>query len=255
LLNLCLNARDAMNGQGVLTVSTNIVAREELKAKFPAAAHNSYVTISVTDTGEGMEPETLRRIFEPFFTTKERGKGTGLGLSVVYGIVDAHGGLIDVQSTLNAGSTFQLFFPVSDQITLFAEEDAQAPQPSAQGTGTILVAEDEPALRTMMARLLKDHGYEVLSVGDGKQGLELFKQQSGKIDLVITDIDMPRLDGSAMIRELKNLKSDLPIIVMSGYLDPELRALLQALGVAEFCQKPFTPNNLLRVVRKLAGEG
>jgi signal transduction histidine kinase len=200
LLNLCVNARDAINdlapltsSHGLLTIRTEVVPRSVLKGHADARA-SRYVCISVSDFGKGMDEDTKEKIFEPFFTTKEPGKGTGWGLAVVYGVVKAHRGFIDVESKMNVGSTFRLYLPVSDDSVGEGELVGAGSGGIWEGTETILLVEDEDGLRHLMKSVLEDSGYRALTAKDGIEAIRLYAEHKDEIALVFTDLGLPRLE-------------------------------------------------------------
>ena len=251
LMNLALNARDAMPSGGVLTFRT---ANETLGN---GAAQSStelepgeYVMLQVSDTGTGMDPATQTRIFEPFFTTKGQGKGTGLGLSTVYGIVKQSGAAISVVSALGAGTTFSVYFPRTDGLALArsAEKDVDAP---LSGTETILLVEDDAAVRDLVERVLKSRGYRVLAAQHGGDALQLAAGGDSDIDLVLTDIVMPAMSGRELVEALRSRRPEMRVLFMSGYTDDEIvRRGLHDTRMS-FIQKPFTAQNLAMQVRKV----
>jgi two-component system cell cycle sensor histidine kinase/response regulator CckA len=197
-----------------------------------------------------MNPAVIQRIFEPFFTTKEIGKGTGLGLSVVYGIVNAHAGFVDVESSPGQGSTFKVYLPVQDEPDF--EPDrliGRSLMSSLDGNETILIVEDEDGLRQMLDTVLRLHGYTPLFAKDGIEGVEAFKKNSETIDVLVTDIGLPRLDGLSMIKQIRLIKPKLKVLACSGFLNPELRAALAQEEISDFIQKPFQPEHVLERIR------
>jgi PAS domain S-box-containing protein len=195
LLNLCVNARDAMPSGGTLTINTRIVSSITLRSHHPDAAASSYVCIEVSDTGEGITPETQKRIFEPFFTTKEKGKGTGLGLAVVFGVVQTHKGFIDVNSELGKGTTFRLYLPVSQVPEPISVKEEETLEDIPGGTETLLVVEDEEMLMMSLKMVLGDKGYTVLSAKDGLTALKIYHERKEDIALVLTDLGLPNMSG------------------------------------------------------------
>lgn len=249
LLNLCLNARDAMPKGGKLVLkAADVQVDDEFVRTNPDAKAGPYVVISVTDTGCGMPPEILDRIFDPFFTTKELGKGTGLGLSTALGIVKSHGGFFQVASELGRGSEFKLFFPaVTD-----AEADPVATEtvipPRGHGE-LILVVEDEAALRPVIQQTLSDNGYRVLLAGDGTEAVALYRQKQAEIKVILTDLMMPGADGLATIRGFIGINPKVLIVAMSGLeAPPELEVLGK--NVRAFLAKPFTCAVLLETLKE-----
>ncbi len=249
LLNLCVNARDAMEDGGTLTMSTRLAGYADLEAKFPDCKHVSHVQINVSDTGMGMTGAITQRIFEPFFTTKEIGKGTGLGLSVVYGIVRAHGGYVDVESAPGQGSTFRVYLPVQDDFAPDHDQAGKTALTSLSGNETILLVEDEEGLRQMLRSSLSKYGYRILEAKDGLEAVEVFRRNAASIDLLFTDIGLPGLDGLSVIREVRAIKPTIKVLASSGFLNPELRVSLAQQSITEFLQKPFLPEQVLERVR------
>src|SRR5688572_19571431 len=246
LLNLAINARDAMPKGGTLTFRTaNCVVEAEGSpaGEEYAMTPGDYVLLRVRDTGVGMDEDIRRRIFEPFFTTKEVGKGTGLGLSTVYGIVKQSGGYVRVDSTPGRGSEFWIYLPrtraTPDKIV------ARPHRQNGSATGTVLVAEDEPAVRDALERILTAAGYTVLQAPDGAQALELFTSLRGKVDLLITDIVMPVMDGRELARRCVEQKKTLKVIFLSGYTQESLLSRQTFEDGAEFIEKPFVRDAIL----------
>ena len=251
LLNLVLNSRDAMPLGGRLSIETLVTELTESYAKQrPGVAirPGSYAVVAVSDTGHGMGPETLGHLFEPFYTTKPIGKGTGLGLATVYGIVKQSQGYVWAYSELGQGTTFKIYLPLdasSVAPTAMAE-------PPARATGeTVLLVEDEPAVRIMTSRALQEFGYGVIEASGGHQALGVLERKDTPIDLLITDVILPGMDGPELARRAAELTSDLPVLFISGYTDAEIvrRGLLQE--GQPFLQKPFTPEALAVQVTRL----
>lgn len=255
ILNLCLNSRDAMPKGGLITIEAKKVSKEKIKEKFPNADGEIYVQISVTDTGLGIDEETRRRIFDPFFTTKMKERGTGLGLSVVYGIMQAHKGYIDVDSNPGEGSTFSLYFPVESSITKKENENVEKTSPAfLGGTETILLVEDEEFLLEMMSFLFQSQGYKVFSARDGVEAIEVFQNHHDEIDLILSDLGLPRIMGKDLFLELKEIDPNATVIFASGYFEPEIRAELIKIGAKGFVQKPYIPDEVLQLIRKILDE-
>jgi PAS domain S-box-containing protein len=238
LINLAANARDAMPEGGRLTITT---ANMPAHSRPTVAEGGDQVLLSASDTGAGIAPEAIAQLFEPFFTTKEQGRGTGLGLAICYGIVRQHGGEIAVESTPGSGATFTISLP--------AVRERPAPRPPAapdvrpHGNETILLAEDEAAVRALAARLLRAQGYSVLEAAHGGDALDVAARHPGPIDLLLTDVVMPQLGGPALAARLLAERPTLPVLYMSGYTDGEVSP-----GAA-LIQKPFAPAELMRAVR------
>jgi two-component system cell cycle sensor histidine kinase/response regulator CckA len=247
LLNLGLNARDAMPAGGTLTISTSAVVVDASEATERAAGPRpgAYVALKVSDTGMGMDPHVKARIFEPFFTTKELNRGTGLGLATVYGIVKQSDGYIDVTSAPNAGASFQVLLPRMSTVS----EVAATPLRRAQsGSGLVLLVEDQEAVRRVISNHLRRAGYTVLQAGDGRSALEI-AQTNGAIDLLLTDVVMPQMNGRVLAARLEQVRPDIKVLYMTGYSDDaevtrEIRERSRPM-----LQKPFTSEALLHAVR------
>lgn len=255
LMNLSVNARDAMPQGGRLTIKTaNVILDKSYAKGRPGVKPGQYAMLAVSDTGVGMGRETIDKIFEPFFTTKAPGKGTGLGLATVYGIVKQHGGNIWVYSEPGRGTTFKIYLP---QTTGDAQpEQVAKKQPErAVGKGTILVVEDETAVRKLACNILHSHGYEVLEAGSSPEALRLAETHGGPIDLLLTDVVMPQMNGRELYRQIASLRPDMKVLYMSGYTDDVIAHHGVLDGQIEFLQKPFTVDGLVRKVREmLTGE-
>jgi PAS domain S-box-containing protein len=250
LLNLALNARDAMPNGGVLRIETaNVVLDESYVAakNLQMMKPGPYVMLMVSDTGRGMDRETLSRVFEPFFTTKDVGEGTGLGLSTVYGIVKQSGGFIWPYSEVGHGTAFKIYLPIihAEHGTLSVTQQG----PAEGGKETVLIAEDDASVRGVLARTLRDYGYTVLEAADGNEALEVAAGARLRPDLLIADVVMPRMNGRQLWRELIKRWPDLPVLFISGYtgFDAVSRGLLEE--GREFLQKPLDPDELARRVR------
>ena len=252
LLNLCVNARDAMTSSGTLTLTAqNLELTEPRDILFRKMPAGRYVQMDVQDTGSGIAPDVMNRIFEPFFTTKEIGKGTGLGLSTALGIVRNHGGHLDVQSRVGAGTTFSLFLPAHMGDPEAAQSDRRGPA-LARGAGeTILIIEDEESVRMITKQTLESHGYHALAAEDGPTGLGLFAANRNAVSLVITDMMMPRMDGAVVIRELRRENPALPILATSGVNEDGSEERARSAGVNRVLVKPFSAEILLCAVRDL----
>lgn len=260
IVNLTVNARDAMPNGGTITVRTrNITERESQRLGLEGMPIGEYVAIEVADTGTGMAPEVLEKIFEPFFTTKGVGKGTGLGLSTVYGIVKQSGGFIYADSTPGKGTTFQVYLPrfipeveedVAPSTTPAREKEAQ-PAKSADltGVGRVLLVEDEDVVRSFAVRALTRQGYEVLEASDGQEALDIVAEHEGAIDIVVTDVVMPEMDGPTMFRELRKTNPSIKVIFVSGYPNEAFRETLGTEEVA-FLPKPFSLPQLAEKVKE-----
>ncbi|MEK7263201.1 MAG: ATP-binding protein, partial [Bacteroidota bacterium] len=252
LLNLCVNARDAMPKGGTLSFKTSTVLLEQLNKKYADAHDNEYVCMQVSDTGTGIEREILERIFEPFFTTKERGKGTGLGLSVVYGTVKSHRGFIDVQSEDGKGTTFFLYFPVQPLgVEKIKKHTERLTSKTLKGSETILLVEDEESLMEVLVSLLEEAGYNVISAEDGEEAVAMFSEFHKDIAIVVSDLGLPRLSGWEAYLKMKEIQPRIKAILASGYLDPAIRAQMNKEGVRDFMQKPYDPQAILQKIREV----
>jgi two-component system, cell cycle sensor histidine kinase and response regulator CckA len=253
LLNLCVNGRDAMPDGGSLIVKTHTVDGAALRGHH-ATVDGYYVCIEVSDTGTGMEETIRKRIFEPFFTTKDVGKGTGLGLSVVYGIVQNHGGFIEVESQSGAGTCFRLYLPASSsgashkQPPLDLDIETTA---TSIGTATVLLVEDEENMLNILERILLEHGYKVLKAADGEKALEIYRCHEHTIDAVLLDIGLPKISGRDVFLEIKNDNPNVKIIVASGYLEPELKAEVNRAGVNHFLHKPYMLDEVVKALQSV----
>ncbi|WP_454684591.1 cell cycle histidine kinase CckA [Ancylobacter moscoviensis] len=259
IVNLAVNARDAMPEGGTLSIRTANVSVEQAaqyaEAGLPAADH---VLVEVADTGTGIPPAILDKIFEPFFSTKEVGKGTGLGLSTVYGIVKQTGGTLQVDSEVGKGSVFRVFLPrhVPESVELAPKAvEPEAPVKAADltGRGTLLLVEDEEAVRAFAARALVSRGYQVLEAGSGIEALEVMGEHAGEVDLILSDVVMPEMDGPTLLKELRATHPDIKVIFMSGYAEEAFAKNLPEGADFGFLPKPFTLKQLIEAVKKSMG--
>ena len=250
LMNLCLNARDAMPEGGRLLVETaSVRLDEEYVEHNPYIEAGRYVSIKVSDTGIGMDEKTRERVFEPFFTTKGPDKGTGLGLSMVYGIVKQHGGFIHVYSELGKGTTFKVYFPAVEALP-DAVVETRLEETVRGGTETILLAEDEEPVRNLAERALKELGYKVLVARNGEEAIDVFRQ-NGDIVLVVSDVIMPKKGGKEACEEMRKANPNLKVIFMSGYTANAIHDSFVLIAGVPFLPKPFSPSSLARKVREV----
>jgi CheY-like chemotaxis protein len=253
IMNLALNAQDAMPSGGRIQIETsNVVLDEEYSYLHAEAKPGAYTVLSCTDTGSGMAPEVRTRVFEPFFTTKPKGKGTGLGLATVYGTVKQSGGYISVYSEAGHGTTFKIYFP-SDDSPAEAEPNLSlgTELADAESGMTILVADDEDAVRKAVCRILIRFGYNVLEAENGAVALRILDSYTGPIALVLSDLVMPVMGGREVVSALRERGSNIPILLMSGYNES---AALSKTGLEHnvpFLNKPFTPESLIGKVREV----
>ena len=255
VLNLGVNARDAMPTGGKLTIRTaNVHLDERAAQRISASLHaGDYVELSVADTGTGMNEETQSHIFEPFFTTKGPGKGTGLGLATVYGIVRQSGGGISVESELGKGSTFRIFLPRESAPVAAAKPVAPAPD-KTQNFETVLVAEDEEIVRDLVCDVLEEEGYNVICARDGIEALQMAREFDGRIHLLVSDVIMPQMNGPELAAQLTALRPDVKVLYVSGYSDNDIGDHGVVDMKIELLQKPFTPQVLARKVRDVIEE-
>jgi two-component system cell cycle sensor histidine kinase/response regulator CckA len=248
LMNLVVNARDAMPNGGKITVECRNARMDDAYiGRHPAGAPGPYVVLAVTDTGMGMDRQTQARIFEPFFTTKGAGRGTGLGLATVYGIIKQSGGFIWVYSEPGRGSTFKVYFPRVDDVP--ARPESRAGISSIGGTETILLVEDDDDLRRVTRRILQSRGYTILEARHGGDALLLSERYTGEIDMLLTDVVMPQMNGRDLSVRIRAIRPEVSVVYMSGY--PDGAAVEQGLIEvdAKFLAKPFTPHQLLDCIR------
>jgi CheY-like chemotaxis protein len=247
IVNLAVNARDAMPRGGTLTLETRNVDEGTPETGFRPGRH---VLLVVTDTGCGMSPEVQARAFEPFFTTKGEGKGTGLGLAVVHGIIQQSGGSIWLESRPGAGATFQIYLPAVRGTAARPSGRQESAVPPVQGRETILLAEDEDAVREVTAQLLESFGYQVLKASSGEEALRLAESQRGKIHLLMTDVVMPGMGGRELADLLRAREPHLKVLFQSGYTDDAVVRYGVVHAEVTFLQKPFTPQALAEKVRQ-----
>ena len=255
VMNLAVNARDAMpQGGRVILETANVDLDDEYVRRHVGARPGPHVMLAVSDTGSGIPREIQAQIFEPFFTTKEQGKGTGLGLATVYGIVKQSGGYIEVDSEPGQGTTFRIYLP--RHIVENEEEIAQPREKKKEatrdltGSGRVLLVEDEDVVRNFAARALARQGYEVLEAGTGVEALEVMEREKGRVDIVVSDVIMPEMDGPTLLKELRKTNPGLKFIFVSGYPDDAFKKSLDENEAYAFLPKPFTLPQLAAKVKE-----
>jgi two-component system cell cycle sensor histidine kinase/response regulator CckA len=258
IINLAVNARDAMPSGGTLTIRTaNVLSAQVQRRGHEVMPAGDYVLIEVADTGVGIPGSNLARIFDPFFSTKELGSGTGLGLSTVYGIVKQTGGFVFVDSYPGRGAVFEIYLPRYQPTDAAISARLDANEASAgkdlTGCGTVLLVEDENPVRKFGARALRNKGYKVIEAESGEAALEVIRNAAEKIDLLITDVVMPRLDGPGLVREVREIRSDIKVIFISGYAEDAFRQRLDSDSDIDFLSKPFSLKQLATKVKDVIG--
>jgi PAS domain S-box-containing protein len=251
LLNLCVNARDAIGASGSIVIRTEMVSGAEVRQRFQEAKDDGYACISVSDTGCGIDAANQARIFEPFFTTKQGSQGTGLGLSVVYGIVSSHSGFIDVESTVGAGTTFRMYLPVSEEQMDVTGKEAPVHascQPSGGGE-TILFVDDEENQLHLMRRFLESEGYKVSAAKDGAEAVEVFLKNKDTIDLAVLDVRLPKLNGWEAFQRMREVRPEIRAVFATGLLSPEMEAEIAKGKLGGIILKPY---KLEVVLQKIA---
>ncbi|HEY1770884.1 MAG TPA: response regulator [Chthoniobacterales bacterium] len=254
LLNLCVNARDAMPDGGTLTLETGTTSGAQLGEYFTGVTAENYVVMRVIDTGGGISKQVKPHIFEPFYTTKERGKGTGLGLSVVYGVVNNHRGFVQVDSEPGYGTTFSIYLPLEGVGESGNGAHAKAPAGLNDRARTIMLVEDEEMLRGLGVLMLEGDGYRVLAAKDGVEAVEMFTAHADEIGLVLCDLGLPRLGGREVFLKMKEIKPNVRAIVASGYLEPNIRSEILKAGVIDTVQKPYDFRDMLEKIRAIIGQ-
>jgi CheY-like chemotaxis protein len=234
----------------VVITTSNVVLDEVWTRSHPGSKAGDFVMLSVADTGTGIDSETLAHIFEPFFTTKERGKGTGLGLATVYGVVKQSGGYVWVESALGKGTAFEIYLPRIEELVSVPEPVAPIVE-AFRGAETILLVEDADALRKLTHMLLEQHGYRVLVAANGTAALQLVEEQPERVNLLLTDVIMPGLNGRALAGRLELLQPGLKILYMSGYTDDAIMDHGVLESGTHLLHKPFSEENLIRKVREV----
>jgi two-component system cell cycle sensor histidine kinase/response regulator CckA len=260
IINLAVNARDAMPVGGTLTIRTaNVCQEQALRRGHEVMPAGDYILIKVADTGVGIPGENLARIFDPFFSTKEVGSGTGLGLSTVYGIVKQTGGFVFVDSHPGQGATFEIYLPRYQAADPSVGACADAAEPPADkdltGCGTVLLVEDEDPVRKFGVRALRNKGYKVIEAESGEAALDVIRNVEERIDLLITDVVMPRLDGPRLVREVREMRPDIKVIFISGYAEDAFRQRLDRDSAIDFLSKPFSLKQLASKVKEVIGGG
>jgi two-component system, cell cycle sensor histidine kinase and response regulator CckA len=249
-LNLCVNARDAMPNGGTISISLRSVSAPPVLK----SSSGEFAEITVQDTGMGMDEATRKRIFEPFFTTKIRDGGTGLGLAVVYGIVNHHGGAIEVDSNPGQGTSFRLYLPLPAEVPAKAASSPEQSGLQTAGTERILFVEDEELLLELMKELLQEQGYKVIPARDGLEAVDIFGKRHEEIDLVVTDIGLPGLGGWEVFLRIREIEREAKVLLASGYLEPEIKNKLLRAGATDLIQKPFVPSELFQKIRRALDE-
>ncbi len=251
LLNLFVNAADAMPGGGYLVLKSMNVTHKDMKGKLYDPNPGDYALLMVKDTGMGMDKETMERIFEPFFTTKEMARGTGLGLASVYGIIKGHGGYIDVDSKKGQGTTFSIYLPASQKEVRKALKTADG---IIKGSGTVLLVDDEEVILEVGKELLEAMGYRVLTAKNGKEAIEVYRRNQEDIDLVLLDMVMPNTSGGEAYDRMKEINPDIKVLLASGYsIDGEATDILER-GCNGFIQKPFNMKELFQAIKEILGK-
>jgi CheY-like chemotaxis protein len=250
IVNLAANARDAMPSGGTLFIESANAKPGEVCTSCPAhAGHGRFVSLTVTDTGSGMDSATMEHAFEPYFTSKSAGKGPGLGLATVHGVLRQSGGHIGIVSSPGNGARFTIHLPAVDRL---ADEEPTTKVAALGGSETLLVVEDEAEVRQMIGAILSAHGYRALQTGTGKEALRVYAQQNGRIDLLISDVVLPGMRGTEVAESMRKLDPQLRVLFISGYMDPTTTAPAFHSG-AHYLQKPFQPEELVRKVRQVLG--
>lgn len=250
LLNLFINANDAMPGSGSIYITTRNCTVDDFKGKpYAPRLDIDYILLTIRDTGEGMDKGTIKRVFEPFFSTKGPDRGTGLGLASCYGIIKGHGGFIDVDSVPGKGSTFSIYLPASDKIPEDSEEQTK---PIIKGSGKILVIDDEELILEVSVMMVQELGYSVMDANSGKDAIKIFKKHKDEIDIVILDMVMPDLSGEEVYDLLKEIKPDVKVLLASGYtFDKRAKTLIEQ-GCSGFIKKPYSIEELSNKLNMIA---
>ena len=249
LLNLSVNARDAMPDGGRLTIGTEVVDGKNIGDPFLAATGQPYVHLWISDTGTGMSPEVVSHMFEPFFTTKPKGKGTGLGLSVAYGVVTKHQGQIRIESVPGAGTTFHIYLPAYNDTPGKRNWEEDSKGAAAGGHETILVVEDELNISDLLVAMLRSKGYRPIYAKDGKEAMKLYGEHADTVDIVLSDVGLPEASGIDVFTYVRSIHPDAKVIMASGYFEPEQEAKLLDAGVSAIIQKPYKPSEVFKTIR------
>ncbi len=254
LLNLAVNAQHAMPDGGRLLIETsNVSLGSEYMRSHLEVEPGNYVLLTVSDTGTGMEPEVVDRIFEPFFTTKARGEGTGLGLAMVHGIVSQHGGYIRCYSEPGLGTSFKIYFPISQTERLL--DMAETREMPAFGTETILLVDDDNRIRDVARAMIEMGGYKVIAASSGEEALEMYAHHKSEIPLVILDLIMPGMGGKKCLEELLRIDPDARVLFASGYSSNGLTVGETGTGARGFIRKPYDAKDILAAIRKVLDKG
>jgi signal transduction histidine kinase/CheY-like chemotaxis protein len=255
LANLCVNARDAIGGAGKITItSKNTVLSAQFCENNPGITPGDYVLLSVSDDGCGMDGETMGKIFEPFFTTKKKGEGTGLGLSTVYGVVKQNDGHIEVESDPGGGTTIRVYLPEYKSHPEALNEQLSE-VPTARGSETVLLVEDEPGVLKIAGRMLKNLGYAVLTATTADEAIDLVRSHPGRIDLLLTDVIMPKMNGGQLVKEVMTLRHGIKYLYMSGYSADIVSGQGVLADETQFITKPFSINELAEKLREVLEDG
>jgi CheY-like chemotaxis protein len=249
IMNLALNARDALSGQGKIIFKAENYHMNSGDHDQHDLAAGDYVLFDISDSGQGIEEKNISKIFDPFFSTKEIGKGSGLGLSIVYGIVNRIRGKIEVKSALHKGTTFKIFFPATNQY-----QDIQSPEYHLKPVGdgyTVLVIDDEKMIRDMSSDILYALGYQVHSASNGSEGIKIYKKYKNEIDVVILDLIMPEMDGITCFKSLKRINPKVKVIITSGISETSQRDELERLGIVAYILKPFSLQNIADTIERI----
>lgn len=255
LMNLCINARDAMPKGGRLLIKTQMVVPDKMfQRRHQDMQPGQYVLLTVQDTGIGMDKKVLERAFEPFFTTKELGKGTGLGLAMVHGVIGQHNGVIEMESHIGRGTTFSIYLPAVDRAPIQLHPDVKEVVPVIGGDETLLVVEDDPDLRFLMEEVLEEYGYKIVSAGDGAEGLHLFEQDPESIALIVSDLVTPKMKGKELYDRVHEMSPATKFLFVSGYTANQISRNFVLEQGMHFLQKPFDLDELAAKVRGVLEE-